>query len=61
VMGDNRYNSADSAFHKTDAGKGFVPESDVVGRALLISWPASRWTWLDNYPLVFKAVDKAAK
>jgi signal peptidase I len=61
VMGDNRYNSADSAFHKNDPGKGFVPQSDVVGRALLISWPANRWAWLDDYPLVFEPVDKAAK
>jgi signal peptidase I len=61
VMGDNRYNSADSAFHKNDPGKGFLPESDVVGRAFLISWPTNHWTWLDNYPLVFAAVDKAGK
>ena len=57
VMGDNRYNSADSAFHRNDPGKGFVPISDVVGRALLISWPTNHWTWLDNYPLVFKAAE----
>jgi len=57
VMGDNRYNSADSAFHRNDPTGGFVPIENVVGRALLISWPVSRWTWLDNYPVTFAGVD----
>ena len=57
VMGDNRYNSGDSAFHRNDATGGFVPIDNVVGRALLISWPVDRWTWLDNYPLVFQGVE----
>lgn len=58
VMGDNRYNSADSSFHRNDPNGGFVPIDNVVGRALLISWPLDRWTWLDNYPTVFHEVDK---
>ena len=58
VMGDNRYNSADSSFHRNDPSGGFVPIDNVVGRALLISWPANRWTWLDNYPLTFQGVDQ---
>jgi signal peptidase I len=61
VMGDNRYNSADSAFHRNDPTGGFVPLDNVVGRALLISWPASRWTWLDNYPVTFRDVAPAVK
>jgi signal peptidase I len=61
VMGDNRYNSADSAFHRNDPTGGFVPVGNVVGRALLISWPVSRWTWLDNYPLTFADVGSSAK
>lgn len=56
VMGDNRYDSADSRFNTGTPSKGFVPETDVVGRAFLISWPANRWTWLDNYPTVFSGV-----
>lgn len=60
VMGDNRYNSADSAYHRNDPSGGFVPMSDVVGRALLISWPANRWTWLDNYPVTFAGVEAPA-
>lgn len=58
VMGDNRYNSADSAFHRNDPSGGFVPVENVVGRALLISWPIDRWAWLDNYPLTFAEVDR---
>jgi signal peptidase I len=58
VMGDNRYNSADSSFHRDDPNGGFVPIDNVVGRALLISWPLSRWTWLDNYPVTFHGVDR---
>jgi len=59
VMGDNRYNSRDSRFHQEDPGGGSVPISNVVGRAILITWPISRWTWLDNYSFVFNGVDDA--
>ncbi|GAB3605803.1 hypothetical protein GCM10027413_12120 [Conyzicola nivalis] len=63
VMGDNRYNSADSSYHYSgdpDApGTAFVPVKNVVGRAVLVTWPLDRWTWLDNYPLVFRGVDAA--
>jgi len=55
VMGDNRYNSADSTAHVDDPGGGFVPLANVVGRAVVISWPVDRWTWLDNYPTTFAA------
>lgn len=57
VMGDNRYNSADSRYNRDKPGNGFVPYDDVVGRAVLISWPVSRWTLLDNYPLTFAGVE----
>ncbi len=57
VMGDNRYNSADSSFHRNDPTGGFVPLENVVGKALLISWPVDRWTWLNNYPATFAGVD----
>jgi signal peptidase I len=56
VMGDNRGNSQDSRFHQDLPGGGFVPYDDVVGRAFVISWPTSRWTWLDNYPVVWADV-----
>jgi len=61
VMGDNRYNSADSRYHMDDPGKGFVPLSDVVGKAFVISWPASHWSWLDDYPDVFRGVEREDK
>ncbi len=58
VMGDNRYNSSDSAYHFThgDPGQGFVPLSDVVGRAFVISWPINHWTVLGDFPNVFAGV-----
>jgi signal peptidase I len=59
VMGDNRFNSEDSAAHRDEPGGGFVPIENVVGRALLISWPVDRWSWLDNYPVTFHNVDEA--
>ncbi len=54
VMGDNRYNSADSTAHMDDPSKGFVPIGNVVGKALFVSWPSARWAWLDNYPASFQ-------
>lgn len=59
VMGDNRWNSRDSRYNRDKPGDGFVPIDNVVGRAILISWPIDRWSWLDNYPLVFDGVDDA--
>jgi signal peptidase I len=49
VMGDNRYDSADSRYNQDKPGNGFVPIDKVVGRAVVVSWPISNWTWLDNY------------
>jgi signal peptidase I len=39
VMGDHRSDSADSRSHMGDPGGGFVPESRVVGRAMVVLWP----------------------
>jgi signal peptidase I len=59
VMGDNRYESADSAYHENQHdATAFVPLSDVTGRAMVISWPVSRWRYLDDYQIVFQDVDK---
>ncbi|MCY1693438.1 signal peptidase I [Curtobacterium sp. SL109] len=58
VMGDNRGDSADSRLHQGLPSKGFVPERDVVGRAVLISWPTKHWTWLDDHPRVFAGTDR---
>jgi signal peptidase I len=57
MMGDNRWDSQDSSRNQNLPGRGFVPVSDVVGRAVLISWPVNRWTYLDNYADVFRGVE----
>lgn len=57
VMGDNRYNSQDSVFHRNGPTGGFVPIGNVVGRAILVTWPFDRWTWLDNYPTTFRGIE----
>lgn len=61
VMGDNRYNSKDSRYNTSTPGGGFVPVDDVVGRAFVVSWPVSHWSWLDNYPNVFGRVPEPAE
>jgi len=42
VMGDHRSVSEDSRAHRTQPGQGFVPVSDVIGRAFTIVWPLNR-------------------
>ena len=61
VMGDNRYNSKDSRYNTETPLEGFVPMENVVGRAVVVSWPISHWMWLDNYPAVFAGVDEGAE
>lgn len=58
VMGDNRDGSADSRFHTDLPSKGFVAKDFVVGRAFLVTWPFSHFSWLDSYPDVFKNIPK---
>lgn len=60
VMGDNRPNSEDSRFQTATPSKGYVPVSDVVGRAFVISWPVSHWSWLSDYPSTFGEVRSAS-
>jgi signal peptidase I len=55
VMGDNRSESGDSRFHR-DINDGQVPTANVVGRAFVIVWPFSRFTWLDCPPDVFARI-----
>jgi signal peptidase I len=49
-MGDNRDDSADSAYHLCTPrapfcghGSEFVPVSDVVGKVSVLLWPAGRF------------------
>ena len=58
VMGDHRSVSEDSRAHVLTDG-GFVPVSDVVGRADLIIWPTSQWGTLP-IPSTFKQVGLSA-
>ncbi|MEP6642629.1 MAG: signal peptidase I [Gaiellales bacterium] len=65
VMGDHRDDSADSRFHcASNAGQGpddascdpkasTVAINDVIGKAVLIAWPPSRWRTLGT-PATFK-------
>ncbi|MFI8960569.1 signal peptidase I [Streptomyces sp. NPDC053493] len=46
VMGDNRQNSLDSRFHMELAGGGTVSNDEVVGRAVVVAWPVTRWSTL---------------
>ncbi|WP_055493489.1 signal peptidase I [Streptomyces sp. TP-A0356] len=46
VMGDHRQNSLDSRYHQQDKDQGFVPVGNVVGRAIVIAWPPTRWDTL---------------
>lgn len=48
VMGDHRSVSEDSRAHRQQPGGGFVPVSDVVGRAFSIVWPLDRAALLDR-------------
>ncbi|MGJ7417621.1 signal peptidase I [Streptomyces cinereoruber] len=64
VMGDNRQNSLDSRFHQELPGGGTVANDLVVGRAVVVAWPVTRWATLpvpgifDN-PALNKAVAAA--
>jgi signal peptidase I len=71
VMGDHRNDSADSRFHCDLAGSGAntgadcnpktstVPVKDVIGKAVVIAWPPSRWRTLGT-PATFKHAALAA-
>lgn len=56
VMGDNRYHSADSRVHQDGPHDGFVPYDNLVGRAIVITWPMDRWSWLDNHSGTYSGV-----
>lgn len=56
VMGDNRYASADSAYHYGRGEDAFVPESDITGKAFVVMWPVSHWNVLDEGEDAFASV-----
>jgi signal peptidase I len=60
VMGDHRAISADSRYHMDDPGDGTIPESQVLGRAFVVIWPASQWRIL-GIPATFGQPKLAAE
>ena len=67
VMGDHRNDSADSRYHCGDGsgGKGCDPmnstvgNDDVIGKAVVIAWPPSRWRTLGT-PSTFTSLGVSA-
>ncbi len=59
VLGDNRYSSKDSRYNQDQPGKGFVPESEIVGRAFVLNWPLERFGILSRPDSTFTGVDEA--
>ena len=53
VMGDHRSASSDSRAHLGDPGGGFVPASQVLGRAFVVVWPIGNWQVL-SIPSTFE-------
>lgn len=64
VMGDHRQDSLDSRYHQK-LHNGMIPTERVVGRALVVAWPVTRWSALpvpdtfDQKGLAAKAVGSA--
>lgn len=46
AMGDHRQDSLDSRYHQDLPGGGTVPAENVVGRAIVVAWPVTRWSTL---------------
>lgn len=59
VMGDNRYQSKDSRYNQDQPGKGFVPDSEIVGRAFVLNWPLNHFAWLGTPEGTFTGVEQA--
>lgn len=66
VMGDHRNDSADSRYHcgngsgdrTCDPMSSTVPNDDVIGKAVVIAWPPSRWRTLGT-PKTFTSLGNA--
>lgn len=60
AMGDHRQDSLDSRYHQDLPGGGTVPEEEVVGRAIVVAWPVTRWSTLP-VPETFEQKGLASK
>jgi signal peptidase I len=60
VMGDHRSASADSKAHNGDRYSGTIGVDDVIGKAAVIVWPISRFTFLDSPDIQGADSDAAA-
>lgn len=60
AMGDHRQDSLDSRYHQDLSGGGTVPVDKVVGRAIVVAWPVTRWSTLP-VPDTFEQQGPAAK
>ena len=50
VMGDNRQFSDDSR------DWGFVPKSNIIGKAVMVYWPINQWQFINTYSSVFSNI-----
>ncbi|MEU2718929.1 signal peptidase I [Streptomyces sp. NPDC007205] len=46
VMGDHRQDSSDSRYNQFDKNHGMVSVDKVIGHAIVVAWPVSRWSTL---------------
>ena len=50
VLGDNRPYSDDSRYW------GFVPQNDLVGKAVLVYWPFNNWQLINTYSNIYTQI-----